>query len=171
MRNTVLDPCSIFRVQTWNSAPIPAAAIEELLDVCWPTITGHVARGRADILCIGPADWLVLAPESDGAALGRRLGLAFEGSATRATDVSQALVRIQIKGAEVRDLLAKACSLDLHPPLFPLGRALRTRFVGMPVIVHCTGTATFELLVTRSYAEFLLSWLGDAQLEFETSVA
>ena len=168
MHKTVLGPCCIIRIQTWSRETSAFAAIEELLDVSWPTLTGHVARGRADILCIGPTDWLVLAPQTDGAALVRHLGVAFEGSTARATDVSQALVRIQITGTAVRDLLAKGCSLDLHAPLFPVGRALRTRFAGMPVIVHCTGTATFELLVTRSYADFLLSWLADAQLEFET---
>jgi sarcosine oxidase subunit gamma len=98
-----------------------------------------------------------------------RIDVAFRDSTFRATDVSQALTRIQIGGPEVRELLAKGCSLDLHPPLFPAGRAARTRFAAMPVIVRCTGTSAFELIVTRSYTDYLLSWLADAELEFEAT--
>jgi sarcosine oxidase subunit gamma len=171
MLKRLLNACSIIRVQSWNSEAMPPAMIENVLGVSWPTITGSVARGRVDILCIGPTDWLLLAIDPDAAALLQRLNDALGDSDFRATNISQSSARVQIEGSAVRDLLSKGCSLDLHPPLFPLGRALRTRFAGMPVIVHCTGTATFELLVTRSYADFLLSWLADAQLEFETPVA
>jgi sarcosine oxidase gamma subunit len=38
----------------------------------------------------------------------------------------------------------------------------------MPVIVRCIGTSTFELIVTQSYTDYLLAWLEDAKLEFET---
>jgi sarcosine oxidase, subunit gamma len=171
MLKRLLDTGSIIRVQTWNSAATPPSSIEILLQVAWPTITGTVASGRADILCIGPTDWLLLAIDPDASALLQRLDEASDASDFRATNVSQTLARIRIEGPEVRDLLAKGCSLDLHPPLFPPGRAARTRFAGMPVIVRCTGAAAFDLIVTRSYLDYLMSWLADAELEFETPVA
>jgi len=93
---------------------------------------------------------------------------AFDGSAFRATNVSDALARIEINGPEVRNLLAKGCSLDLHPPRFAPGRCARTRFAGMPVIVCCRGASKFECIVTISYVDYLLSWLADATLEFES---
>jgi sarcosine oxidase, subunit gamma len=167
MLKTVLDLGSIIRVQSW-SIQSAAPAIESALGVSWPSIVGVVARGRADILCIGPADWLVVASDSDANGLLQWLGEAFEGPAFRATDASQALCRVEIKGPAVRDLLAKGCSLDLHPTLFAPGHAVRTRFAGMPIIVRCTDTSAFELIVTRSYVDYLMSWLADAALEFET---
>jgi sarcosine oxidase, subunit gamma len=167
MLKTVLDLGSIIRVQSWNSQSA-APAGESALGVSWPGVVGMIARGRADILCIGPADWLVVTSECDAKSLLQLLGEAFEGPAFRATDLSQALCGIEIKGPAVRDLLAKGCSLDLHPRLFAPGHAVRTRFAGMPIIVHCTDTLAFELIVTRSYVDYLLSWLADAELEFET---
>jgi sarcosine oxidase, subunit gamma len=166
MLKTALDFGSIIRVQSWNTHS-GAPAIESAPGVSWPSVVGVVARGRADILCIGPADWLVVAGDCDANILRQWLGGVFEDPAFRATDLSQAFSRIEIKGAEVRDLLAKGCSLDLHPPLFAPGRAVCTRFAGMPVIVHCTGAFAFELIVTRSYVEYLMSWLADAELEFD----
>jgi sarcosine oxidase subunit gamma len=170
MRNTVLDACGIIRVQSWNVETVAPPMLESMLAVSLPRATGTIARGRADILCIGPGDWLVIALDSEFAGFQESLGKALQGTAFNATDVSQALSRIEVEGPEIRDLLAKGCSLDFHPPLFPPGRALRTRFAGIPVIVRCTGTATFELIVTRSFLDYLIAWLADAELEFETPI-
>lgn len=168
MLKTVLEISSIIRVQCWNIQQAPPAALDSALGITWPRAIGSVARGRADILCIGPTDWLVVASSFDAPDLLRNwFDTSLDGTAFRATDLSQALAHVEVRGREVRDLLAKGCSLDLHSPLFPTGRALRTRFAGMPVIVRCTRTAAFELIVARSYLDFLLDWLEDAALEFE----
>ena len=168
MLKRVLDPCSVIRVQTWDNNERAPVAVAEVVGVAWPQETDTVAGGRADIFCVGQTDWLVLATDPDATPWLHQLGAAFLGSTFRATNISQALIRLQIEGPEVRDLLEKGCSLDLYPPLFPPGRAARTRFAGMPVIVRCTGASNFELVVTQSYADFLSSWLADAELEFET---
>jgi sarcosine oxidase, subunit gamma len=166
MLEFLLDPCSIIRVQTWHcGAPVPSTA-EEVLGTKWPRQTGTVASGRGDIVCIGPTDWLVIASDPDASALPQRLDEAFAGSPFRATDLSQALIRISIEGPEARVLLAKGCALDLHPSRFAPGRCARTRFASMAVIVRCMRDFAFECIVTRSYAEYLESWLTDAALEF-----
>jgi len=167
MRKRVLEGCSIVRIQTWDGAAVAPAAVEDLLEVAWPRKTGAVANGRAEVISVGPTDWLVLDSETDSTTWLDRLVTAFAGSAFRATNVSDALARVEIEGSEIRDLLAKGCSLDLHPPLFPPGRSARTRFAGIPVIVRCTSTSKFELVVTQSYVDFFLSWLEDAELEFK----
>jgi sarcosine oxidase subunit gamma len=145
---------------------VAPTSVEELLGVAWPQKTGAVASGRVDIVCVGPTDWLVLTADPDAKLWWNRLDALFQGSAFRATHVSQALTRAQVEGPEVRDLLAKGCALDLHPPLFPPGRSARTRFASMPVIVRCVSDSTFELIVTSSYADYLMAWLEDSQVEF-----
>jgi sarcosine oxidase subunit gamma len=169
MRSRVLDPCSIIRVQTWDSEAAASSKVEEALGIAWPNETGAIASGPADIICTGPTDWLVIAADNEATALLQRLGEAFEGSAFRATNMSQALARIEIDGPNARVLLSKGCALDLHPPRFLPGRCARTRFAGMPVIVCCTQPSTFECIVTLSYSEYLISWLADAALELATT--
>ena len=169
MLRQVLGPCSVIRVQGWDREALVPSAVTVLLGAAWPHETGTVVTGRAEVICVGPTDWLLIAGDTEATSWLERIDAAFEGSIFRATDISQALTRVLISGPEVRDLLAKGCSLDLHPPLFPAGRVARTRFAGMAVIVCCTGTAAFELIVTRSYSEYLLSWLADAELEFEAT--
>jgi sarcosine oxidase, subunit gamma len=166
MLKFLLDPCSIIRVQTWDyDSPAPSAA-EEVLGTTWPRRTGTFASGHGDIVCTGPTDWLVILTDPGTSVLSQRLDAALTGSTFRATDLSQALVRVSIEGPGGRTLLAKGCALDLHPTRFPPGRCARTRFAGMPVVVRCMRDCAFECIVTRSYAEYLQSWLTDAALEF-----
>lgn len=166
MLRSVLKPHAIIRVQSWaGEALVPSVAADNL-GVDWPKKTSTVASGHVDIICVGPTDWLVLAADPDATPWLRRLEALFQGGSFRATNVSQALARIEIEGPEVRDLLAKGCALDLHPSTFPPGCSTRTRFAGLPVVVCCVRHSTFELIVPLSYADYLMAWLEDAELEF-----
>ena len=173
MVKPLLDPCSIIRVQTWDSKltglskPAGLAKAEQALGATWPELVGATANGRADILCTGPTDWLIIAPDPDITGLLHGLGEAFEGSSFRATNASHALTRLAIEHSEARVLLAKGTALDLDPTCFPPGRCARTRFADIPVIVRCMRMSAFELIVASSYQEYLISWLNDAAREFQ----
>jgi sarcosine oxidase, subunit gamma len=173
MLSRVLEPCSIIRVQTWDSnvrgVPKPAglAKAEQALGVTWPEVIGVTANGRTDILCIGPTDWLVIAPDPDVTGLLHGLGEAFEGSSFRATNVSAALSWLAIEDPDARVLLNKGTALDLDPTCFPPGRCARTRFADIPLIVRCMRVSAFELIVASSYHEYLIAWLNDAAGEFQ----
>ena|ERR1700722_4701970 len=166
----VLDPCTVIRVQTWDSREVVPPNAELALCVTWPRETGTVASGCAEIVCNGPTDWLVIAADPDPAALLRRLDEAFMGTAFRASNVSQALTRIEIDDPNARVLLSKGCALDLHPSFFPPGRSTRTRFAGIPVIVRCTRESTFECVVALSYRDYVLLWLSDASADLSEIV-
>jgi sarcosine oxidase, subunit gamma len=142
-----------------------------VLGVAWPEEVGATGNGHADILCIGPTDWLVIARDPDVTGLLHGLEAAFEGSAFRATNVSQALTRMAIEGSDARVLLTKGTALDLDPTCFPPGRCARIRFADLPLIVRCTRMAAFELIVASSYHEYLISWLNDAEVEFSGASA
>lgn len=114
---------------------------------------------------MGPTDWLVLTEEVTPSPA-ERLSEAFVGSSFRATDVSSAFVRMKVEGSDARALLSKACSMDVSATTFPVGRSVRARFVGMPVIVRCREPSTFELISARSYRDYLVAWLADAAQEF-----
>jgi sarcosine oxidase subunit gamma len=143
-----------------------------VLDADWPTAVGSEVTGAiegessqaasATILCVGPADWLVVAPEMHAASLMRLLQAAFQATSFRATDLSSALVRIQLESPEAATLLSQGCSLDLHPEVFSPGRSARTRFAGMPVLIRCTRPDSFECIVSHSYRDYLLAWFADA---------
>jgi sarcosine oxidase, subunit gamma len=162
----LLDPCTLIRVQSWGLEAQVPRKVQDALGISWPRETGTSASGDVDVLCIGPTDWLAVSADPDSAGLLRTLSDAFAGTGFRATDLSCALTRIRVEGAHARVVLSKGCSVDLHPQLFFPGRSARTRFAGMPVLIRCTGVASFECIVARSYTQYLESWLADAAIEF-----
>ena len=170
MRSFVLDSCTIFRVQNWAIAASAPAAARQLLGLEWPMRTGTGVTGRrADVVCVGPTEWLVIAPdERDSTLLFKPLADAFTDSPFRATDLSSALVRIRLEGGSVRSLLSQGCGMDFHPEQFPAGQSARTRLAGMPVVLRCMEVAGFECIVSRSYQDYLLAWLADATRSCET---
>jgi sarcosine oxidase, subunit gamma len=169
MHSRALEPCTILRLQSWNGAALVPAAIEQMLGIIWPRETGSVSRGCAEIIRVGPTDSLLIDINRNAHSWLPPLNAVLVGSSFRATDVSQALVRLELSGPETRDLLAKGCGLDLRPTRFAPGRAARTRCAGMAVILYCTAASKFECIVTRSLSEYLSSWLADAALEFEAT--
>ena len=169
MLRRALEPCTILRLQSWDRAALVPVAIEQMFGIIWPRETGFVTRGSAEIICLGPTDSLLIEINENAESCLPELNAALVGSSFRATDVSQALVRLELSGPESRDLLAKGCGLDLRPIRFAPGRAARTRCAGMAVILYCTAASKFECIVTRSLSEYLSSWLTDAALEFEAT--
>jgi heterotetrameric sarcosine oxidase gamma subunit len=156
---------ALIRVQSWerHGAIVPAV-IAELMQLQWPARTGTVATGNVEVICINPADWLIVAGEgvsADELLVALRRG--FHGGSLRATDLSHALGRICIEGADARPLLSKTCALDVGSSfeLIP-GRAPRTLVAGIPTIIRCLAPTSFELIVALSYVEWLMAWLGDA---------
>jgi sarcosine oxidase, subunit gamma len=167
---------SLIRVQSWTQTWSSPVRAEQLLGVQWPRRAGSVATGRADVICIGPADWLVVSAtgvEADESGSGRplpssileALESALCDSTFRVTDLSSALARIRIEAAYTPALLSKVCALDLSTELMP-GCAPRTLVAGIPVVVRCLEATVFDCIVPLSYSDYLMSWLSDASAEF-----
>lgn len=157
--------CAIVRVQRWdNSAKqiVPDAA-ERTLALRWPLTTGAEASGEAvEVLCLGPTEWLILAPSGAADALLSALDNDLARTCFRATDVSSALVRIAVDNANAPLQLSTGSSLDLDLSKFPVGQCARTRLAGMPVVIRRLGAAAFECIIARSLHTYFTAWLTDA---------
>ena len=83
--------------------------------VALPLEPNTVARGpETAALWLGPDEWLILAPP-DGGGLESRIESALEGRRHAVVDVSGGQTVIGLSGGRARDVLAKGCTLDLHP--------------------------------------------------------
>jgi heterotetrameric sarcosine oxidase gamma subunit len=168
MLELVTDGRMILRVQTWDTeAAVPKEA-EELLGTLWPRDVGASVEGRGlgTVMCVGPTEWLASGEARQGAPAARELDRVFEGTAFRVTDVSRALFLLRITGGAALRVIGKGCSLDLDLTAFAVGRVVRTRMAGIPVVVRRTDVTAFECLVTRSYGDYFDAWWEDAALEF-----
>jgi sarcosine oxidase subunit gamma len=122
--------------------------------------------GERTTLWLGPDEWLVLGPDGSQDAIERDLRAAIDGWGA-VTDVSGQRTTLELSAPHARDVLAKGCSLDLHPRAFGPGRCAQADVARANVVLHQLDDApTYELLVAGSLAAYLAAWLADAIEEY-----
>ena len=121
------------------------------------------------VLWLGPDEWLVVSESQSGGEITARLRQALHGIPAAVTDVSDARIIFVVSGIRARDVLAKGCSIDLHPRAFPSGRCVQSLLAKAPVLIHASSFQSLEIHVARSFAEYAWAWLENAKLEYGTS--
>lgn len=116
--------------------------------------------GATRILWIGPDDWLVIEEATDGRALLAALEEAFATTQSAVVETSGNRVRLRIAGPDARELMARACSLDLDLPHFAPGYCAGTMMARAQVfLMQPDSGPSYEILVRRSFAGYLQDWL------------
>ena len=139
-------------------------AVRAVVGIEPPRVPNRVVESDGvRIIWLAPSEWLlVTVPGAQGdleSALRSALGDLFAA----VTDVSSGFTTIEISGHAARDLLARGCTLDLHPRVFAPGHSAQTLFAKASVtIVQLSAAPVFHLIVRRSLAQYLWHWLDDA---------
>ena len=143
-----------------------AAAAAEVLGVALPTAPNtYLTAGDTTVIWLGPDEWLVTGTARSGPELEGRLRTAVAAHGGAATDVTGQRTTLRLAGSHSRDVLAKCCSLDLHPAVFVAGSAAETMLGHAGVVLLATDDG-FRLLVRSSFARYLATWLLDAAVEY-----
>jgi sarcosine oxidase subunit gamma len=118
------------------------------------------------ILWLGPDEWLIASETQAGDEIAARLAQALAGIPAAVTDVSDARIIYMLAGENARGVLAKGCSIDLHPRAFQPGRCVQTLLAKAHVLIHARAAQCFDVHVPRSYAPYAWAWLENAQAEY-----
>lgn len=124
-------------------------------------------NGALRCLWLGPDEWLIVDPKGSAEDLVGRLHGALAGQHVSVIDVTAAHAVLRLTGKHAREVLAKACPLDLHPRAFRPGQCAQSNFARTQAIIALDDDAPlFHLFVRRSFAEYLAQWLLDAMGEY-----
>ena len=148
-------------------------AAEKALGVALPVAPNTVSTGeRATVLWLGPDEWLAVVPAGDEAGVLSALQAPLQKAHALASDVSHSRGIIGLAGTGAPDLLARGCSLDLHPSVFGPGRCAQSSLARCHMLLHQVDAApAFEIYVHRSFMEYAWTWLRDAARAWETAFA
>lgn len=125
--------------------------------------------GRPRIIGSGTGKWLVVEPEHRDLAKHLRLALP-ENVAV--TDLSHARTVFRLSGRSARTLLAKGCSIDMHPSVFKVDTSRMTGLFHAAAMIDCrSNEPVFDIYVPRSYAVHLFESLLDGALEYGCRVS
>lgn len=133
-----------------------------------PTIPNTVTEGASQVVAwLGPNEWLVMTEPDVQGHIAAELREMLGDTHSAVTDVSGGQTVIALHGDHAADVLAKGSPLDLHPRVFGAGQCAQTvvaKSAGFIRVIE-PGTA-FEIVVRRSFADYLWQWLRDAAGEY-----
>jgi len=109
-------------------------------------------------LWLGPDEWLLLAPEGDGAGLAAQVARTETPHAL--FDVSHRQLGFVLSGEEAALLLNGAVPLDLSADAFPVGMTARTLFEKAEIVLWRTAPDAWHIEVARSFAPYLRELLA-----------
>jgi sarcosine oxidase subunit gamma len=143
------------------------AAVRSVLGVELPRVANTVgAASDATVYWLGPDEWLVVTPGERERAVANGLRAALGDMFSAVTELGGGQTILVLRGASVRDLLAKECPLDLDPRAFPRGTCAQSRLAKAPVLLRPLDDGAIEIVVRRSFADYLWLWLQDAAAEY-----
>jgi sarcosine oxidase subunit gamma len=152
--------------------PSDTAFLAALLKVlgCEPPTEPNtmVESGDYRIYWLGPDEWLIVTSTGQQGRVQAELKVALKGVYSSLVDNSSGLTMVEISGINAAGLLASACPFDLHPRVFKPGQCAQTRLAkaGM-TITPMRGGSGFEVIIRRSFADYIGLWMKDAAVEFE----
>ena len=149
-----------------DPASTAAAAVELVLGCSLPTPCTFTRSEQADVLWLGPDEFLILAPTDTRDELQQRLRAAIGDEFASVIDVSAQRTTLRMCGPLTREVLAHGCAIDLDPRTSPAGTCVQTLLAqtGVTLLVHTP--TSISLLVRPSFAPYLTAWLTDACTEY-----
>ena len=131
-----------------------------------PASNKFTTAGERHVVWLGPDEFLILCEAGKDEELTSALQLTFGDQHSAVSNISDALAAFHLKGANVRQALAKGCALDLHPKKFVPGQCAQTMLAHAGVTMIATNENCFLLICRTSFAAYTFDWLQDAALEF-----
>ena len=147
---------AISSICSLEAYPGKAAAVAQQLVAAiklrLPERVGSVASGAGvDAVAIAPNKWLLLAEHKPD--LESELGAALAPSDAAVVDQSHGYVCLQLQSEQALTILAQASLVDWRQ--VEVGAALNCELHHCRVLAHRRGVNAFDLLVSRSAAQYL----------------
>ncbi|GHE22414.1 sarcosine oxidase subunit gamma [Halomonas urumqiensis] len=154
-------------------------AVREVLGFGLPGRPNTLTRdesGERSIQWLSPDEWLVIVPGGEEFDLEGKLREAL-GDAHDSSDNHYAIVNVsggqtllELEGECARELLMKSTPYDVHPDAFPVGKGVTTIFAKASLILRRPTEDRWELVLRRSFADYLYRWILDAGREYAIGV-
>jgi sarcosine oxidase subunit gamma len=128
-------------------------------------ICGMSSGGQGTALCLGPDEWLLMAPEIEREGIIARFASLGDHVPHSLVDVGHRTVGIDVSGPAAALVLNTGCPLDLDK--FPIGGGTRTILDKAEIILMRFERERYRLEIVRSFAGFVWNFLSVAGREFD----
>ncbi|WP_221793853.1 sarcosine oxidase subunit gamma [Oceanobacter mangrovi] len=141
------------------------AAAEKVLGVALPGRLKSVESGEYVIRWLTPDQWLITLPGVHAFALEQSLRDNLSGH-YQVVNVSGGQTLLMLSGANAENVLMKSVHYDIHERNFPVGKVVNTNFAKAGCTLRRVGAQEFELVIRRSFADYIAAWIQDSAAEY-----
>ncbi len=138
------------------------SAVKKVAGVAVPDVWSVALSGDKGVAWMSPDEVMVMVPYSEAGATVAALDKALKGQHFLAVNVSDARAVFEVKGAAVREVVAKLAPVDMAPEAFKPGQFRRTRFAQVAAAFWMVDEETVRVVCFRSVAEYMFNLLKDA---------
>ena len=140
------------------------AAVATVLQQKLPVAANTMTSADHRVFWLGPDEWQIVTAADNTARLLAGLREALTDVHASMCDLSGGQVAMRVTGSGVRGVLAKGCTLDLSAAKFAVGACAQSGLAKASMLIGRIEDAepAFEIIVRRSFADYVARWLHHA---------
>ena len=144
--------------------------VQEVLGVALPTTACSSAKSEsAQIMWLAPDEWLIVVASGSEYDVEEKLRATLKGHFA-VSDISGAQTLIELSGMNVIDLMKKSTGYDLHLDSFPIGKVVGTTFAKAGAHILRLSEDKFQLVIRRSFSDYVWLWIQQSSKEYGLSI-
>jgi sarcosine oxidase subunit gamma len=144
--------------------------VTEVLGIDLPIEPGRFSgSNESRLYWLGPNEWLAIVAGGTEAEAEARLRQTLSGHFS-VVDVSGGQTLVNLSGEAVDRVLKKSSVYDFHSSQFTPGRCVQTRFAKASALISKNVDHSFDLVIRRSFSDYLFRWIVDAASEYGIEV-
>lgn len=153
-----------------SSDPEFLRGVKSVLDLDLPILPCSSAQNaNTMIMWLSPDEWLIIIAGGTEEAVEEKLRQSLSGHFA-VSDISGAQTMLEISGKDCLQLLQKSIGYDLHLHSFPINKVIGTALAKSSAHIRRTGELSFQLIIRRSFADYIWLWLLHSSKEYGLSV-
>ena len=150
----------IIRVSEKNIQSV-AKAVKTVTKLAMPRTLQSESNANYSLFWIAPDEFLLVVPEKTEADIEAKIRKAADGHFA-IVDVTCGQSSLQLSGERAELILKKSTVYDVHLSNFPIGKVVTTKFAKSQIIMCRTAEDSFQLIVRRSFSDYIWQWIVDA---------
>lgn len=157
------------RGDAWDDSFIDA--VSSVLGSTVPTYPNTIVHTDDLTICwLGPDEWMAIVGRKAESEITANLRNALGDLHAAVTHITGGYTLVNLGGSQARQLLAKGCSLDLHPRAFAPGQCAQTNLAKTTILLisrsNESHSQSVDIVVRRSFADYLASWIEHSAREY-----
>jgi sarcosine oxidase subunit gamma len=146
------------------------AGVQATLGLALPiTPCSSALSEDTQIMWLAPDEWLIIVASGTEFEVEQKLRSALKGHFA-VSDISGAQTLLELSGRNVIDLMKKSTGYDLHLESFPVGKVVGTTFAKAGAHILRVSEDKFQLVVRRSFSDYVWLWIQHGSQEYGLSI-